>query len=683
MATQPSTIRTAPNGRAWTLANGLVEREVRFEPDKGLATTSWRLLVTGTDFMEPAREGRGRGTEFSFTADGREFHGAGGSFDFLGAEVEAIEPAGKVLRVSLQAREQKLRVRIQYAVYDGHPVVRKWIEIRNLADAPVTLTHLIFEELNLSPAAPADLHLWAYYAVQPRELFITGRVDDAAILERNARTGEGLCLMNEARGWLKRTETHRWGLNFRLMCDTDLFPFERRIAPGETYASPRSSIAFFIEGHSLLDPRWVIPSYTSKVLHRGGSAYQPPWIYNTWVPFHRGINIGLVKELIPVAGRMGFDVFTIDDGWEAEYGSNAVNLQAFPEGLDEVQSLAERNGMRLGLWVPLAAISTQTRVYRDHPEWVCRDANGRPKFTNTASGSQAVMCMATPYREAAAERISSLIARYHLKYVKLDLTTVFNAYGESPGCHASGHSHKTWAESLSGIYEGMAEVTERVYRRHPDVLLDLTFELWGQKHLIDYGLLAAGDLDWMSNVDDTTPESAGPLQARLLLYQRSLAMPAEAMLIGNLLAEAPPIEERFSTAIGSGPLLLGDLRKLSPAQQDWYSEKIRWFKRLRARTPIAEGFFPLGAWLQPGAASWDGFARLSHNGEGLITIFRNGSGVEKVPVQIPAFPDGAFRLHAVMTDMPALEVRGSQLRGGISLAVASQHPVEVFEVSRV
>ena len=146
MATQPSTIRTAPNGRAWTLANGLVEREVRFEPGKGLATTSWRSLVTGTDFMEPAREGRGRGAEFSFTADGREFRGAGDSFDFLGAEIKAIEPSGKVLRVSLQARAQKLRVRVHYAVYDGHPVIRKWIEIRNLADAPVTLTHLIFEE---------------------------------------------------------------------------------------------------------------------------------------------------------------------------------------------------------------------------------------------------------------------------------------------------------------------------------------------------------------------------------------------------------------------------------------------------------------------------------------------------------------------------------------------------------
>ena len=112
-------------------------------------------------------------------------------------------------------------------------------------------------------------------------------------------------------------------------------------------------------------------------------------------------------------------------------------------------------------------------------------------------------------------------------------------------------------------------MTDQIYRDHPGVLLDLTFELWGQKHIIDYGLLAAGDLDWLSNVEDGTPGSAGPRQARTLLYLRSLAIPAETMLIGNLQAEMSPIEERLATAMGAGPLFLGDLRKLTAEQHAW------------------------------------------------------------------------------------------------------------------
>ena len=59
--------------------------------------------------------------------------------------------------------------------------------------------------------------------------------------------------------------------------------------------------------------------------------------------------------------------------------------------------------MRLGLWVPLAAMSTNTAVYREHPEWICKDIHGKPKFTGTMAGAQAVMCLATPYREVGRE----------------------------------------------------------------------------------------------------------------------------------------------------------------------------------------------------------------------------------------------------------------------------------------
>ena len=465
-----------------------------------------------------------------------------------------------------------------------------------------------------------------------------------------------------------------WGDGVQVMYDTDLFPFERSLQPGETFTSAKSSIAFFVDGKGFADPRWVMPSYTSQVLMKKGPGYQPPWIYNTWEPFERGITRSITMELIAAAGRMGMDVFTIDDGWQSDYGDNAINLQLFPNGLDEIQAAVEQKGMRLGLWAPLAAISTNTAVYREHPEWVCKDRDGKPKFTRTMAGSQAVMCLATPYREVAAKRISELIGRYHLAYVKIDLTTVFNAYGESPGCYAQGHDHRSWAESLERIYEGIQYVTDHIYRDHPEVLLDLTFELWGQKHIIDYGLLAAGDLDWLSNVDDGRPESAGPRQARTLLYLRSLAIPSETMLIGNLQAEMAPIEERLATAMGSGPLFLGDLRKLTPEQQAWYGEKIRWFKALRKEVPILEGFFPLGNWQQPGAATWDGFARLSRQGEGMIALFKNESHLDEVEVKLPVFPDGTFHVRSAMTGQVLGAHTGEEFRQGIQITPSAGAP---------
>ena len=52
------------------------------------------------------------------------------------------------------------------------------------------------------------------------------------------------------------------------------------------------------------------------------------------------------------------------------------------------------------------------------------------------------MCLASPFQDSAADRVNDAIDRFHLAYVKLDLTTIFNAYGEAPGCRARNHNHR-------------------------------------------------------------------------------------------------------------------------------------------------------------------------------------------------------------------------------------------------
>jgi len=692
-------VRASADGTSWLIGNTLVERGVRFDPGRGLCTTSWRHKVTGTDFMARAGAQKSWGKEFSFRADQTSLAGfmtgseweilqgekatAGDAFAFQEARVSDIAPNGRLLAIRLRSGSRPLEVTVFYAVYAGHPVVQKWLAIRNQGDAPVTLTHLAFEAVNLAPAAPSDVQVSAFYGVEPRELFYTGRVDDPAISVKCSESHEGFLVMNGAPGYLKRTEVGpNWGDGVQVMYDTDQFPFERRLEPGETFETARSSIAFFVEGQRFSDPRWVAPSYTSEVLMKKGSDYQPLWIYNTWEPFERGITKAITMDLIDAAGRMRMDVFTIDDGWQADYGDNSINTKLFGNGLDEIRAAVEKHGMRLGLWFPLAAVSPNTEVYKQHPEWLCRDRDGRPKFTGTMAGSQAVMCMASPYKQVAAKRLNELIARYNLKYVKLDLTTVFNAYGESPGCYAEGHDHRTWAESLDGIYEGIKYVTDAAYREHPDVVLDLTFELWGQKHVIDYGLLAAGDLDWLSNVNDALPDDAGPRAARTLLYLRSLAIPTETMLIGNLQADKAPIEERLATAMGAGPLFLGDLRKITLDEQDWYGERIGWFKALRRAVPLNEGFFPLGSWMRTGAATWDGYARLSRQGEGLIVLFKNDSGAKSAGVKLPVFPDGDFTVRSEMSGQALGKYSGSQFRAGIEFPFPEKYRVEILEIRK-
>ena len=283
-------VRANDEGKSWTVGNSLVEREIHFDPKLGLRTASWRHKVTGTDFMEEGRKRKDRGREFAVLVDGDSLAGSAESaWDLIGAKTQKVTPPGESLIINLRARTKPVEVTIFYAVYDAHPVVQKWIAITNRGTAPMTLSHLSFESSGLAPG-PADvLQGSGFYGSQPRELFFTGRVDDTAVLERNSLTGEGFIAMNGAPGYTKRTELAGWGDGVQLMYDTDLFPFERSLQPGETFTSAKSSIAFFADGKGFADPRWVLPSYTSQALMKKGRSYQPPWIYNTWEPFQRGI----------------------------------------------------------------------------------------------------------------------------------------------------------------------------------------------------------------------------------------------------------------------------------------------------------------------------------------------------------------------------------------------------------
>jgi alpha-galactosidase len=664
--------------QTWTIANDLVKRTLSFQSKSGLVTQQFSDLSTGIDLVSS-----GTAPEFSFQCNGQTCTGT--LFDLVGAS-ESAAANGKSLAVRLRHNKLSLEVTAIYQVFDGHSAMRKHLVLRNTGAAPLHLSHLTVEALEISLGPANEITLLTQYGAVPREIFYTGRSEDACLLLANGKTGRGLAIINEVPGYMKRTEIAGWDdpqfTRIGVMYDTDLMPFERTLAPGEAFTTACASLVPFRSGDGFNDSQWRLPSYAAQVLERRVDRAGPPWIYNTWEPFERGVNRDTTFALIDAAAAMGMDIFTIDDGWQLEYGENTVNTPAFPGGLEPILAALEQRGMRLGLWIPMAAIGTSTAVYREHPEWAALDQEGNPKTTNTAAGQKAVMCMASAYRETVVARILDAIERFRLAYVKLDLTTIFNAYGEAPGCWAKRHDHGSWAESLNRIYEGISYVTRRIYEKHPDVLLDLTFELWGQKHIIDAGLLAAGDLDWMSNVDDRRPGAAGPIQARQLLYQRAISIPVESMLIGNLHADVPPIEERFATAIGSAPVLLGDLRKLSDADRRRWHENITWFKNLRKTTKISESFFPLGSWQQPTPAAWDGFARLARNGSGVVALFRNQSNAAEAVVRLPLISTGRYKLHSVFAGKELGVFEHTDWARGVPVAFNGA-PVEVLEVRAV
>jgi hypothetical protein len=73
---------------------------------------------------------------------------------------------------------------------------------------------------------------------------------------------------------------------------------------------------------------------------------------------------------------------------------------------------------------------------------------------------------------------------------------------------------------------------------------------------------------------------------------------------------------------------------------------------------------------------------VSQSGNGVVALFKNDSGVERVTVQLPAFPDGPFHVRSILNDRKLGEFTGEQLRRGIEVSLPPKYKVEILEIEK-
>ncbi len=78
-------------------------------------------------------------------------------------------------------------------------------------------------------------------------------------------------------------------------------------------------------------------------------------------------------------GKAPRPVFQIDDGWQTAVGDwLSIREDRFPRGLAPLSEEARQAGMESGLWLAPFAARFDSRIAREHPDWLVRDRKGRP-----------------------------------------------------------------------------------------------------------------------------------------------------------------------------------------------------------------------------------------------------------------------------------------------------------------
>ena len=257
-----------------------------------------------------------------------------------------------------------------------------------------------------------------------------------------------------------------------------------------------------------------------------------PVQFNSWYQYFGEPTSDAMLGLVPVAKRLGCEVFVVDAGWyrtddgdaasewEMRTGDWHTSRRRFPNGLREVSEACRMHEMRFGLWFEPEVIGPLSAVRREHPEWL-HHIDGRAP----APDQRAVLNLGVPSaRHHAFERVTRMLSAVGVDWMKWDFNADLGAGGWAPGLPDG----LTDQDPLVAHYDGLYRMQDAIRRWFPDLLLEMCASGGGR---MDGAILSHAHVNWIS-------DQPGPLRKLAIHFGSQLAHPA--VVCNDWLIEWPP-----------------------------------------------------------------------------------------------------------------------------------------------
>ena len=95
--------------------------------------------------------------------------------------------------------------------------------------------------------------------------------------------------------------------------------------------------------------------------------------YTSWYLDYQDISESSMREALSGIDSNSFDLFQIDDGYETFVGDwMDIDAMKFPEGLAGLVDEIHAKGLKAGIWLAPFVCETKSRLYAEHPDWLCK-----------------------------------------------------------------------------------------------------------------------------------------------------------------------------------------------------------------------------------------------------------------------------------------------------------------------
>ena len=118
------------------------------------------------------------------------------------------------------------------------------------------------------------------------------------------------------------------------------------------------------------------------------------------------------------------ELVQLDDGWQSQWGDWLMpHPTRFPAGLRPISDCAKQNGMLAGLWIAPAALTSNSRLFSEKPEWILRSKSGKPLKCGWTAPGLWLYALDVTHPGALAyirEVVRTAVRDWGFSYLKLD-----------------------------------------------------------------------------------------------------------------------------------------------------------------------------------------------------------------------------------------------------------------------
>lgn len=174
---------------------------------------------------------------------------------------------------------------------------------------------------------------------------------------------------------------------------------------------------------STLLERWA-DRYGDVAGARTAAPYQVGWC--SWYHYFGDVTEADVRANLVRSGDWPFEVFQVDDGFQASIGDWLTTDASFPSPLDELADAISAAGRRPGLWIAPFLAAPDSEVATAHPDWIARYGEAAKPLIGmwqpAWGGSTLTLDTTHPDVAAHLEALGRDLVDAGFTYLKLDFT---------------------------------------------------------------------------------------------------------------------------------------------------------------------------------------------------------------------------------------------------------------------